>query len=171
MADLTTAKFAFVKPNVNDPAGDSLWGGKLNADLDAIDAAIPQIATASDVQTGTNNAKYVSAAALSASQAFQALIDAATITWNGQSGYNASVTLAGNRTLGAMTNPVVGQSYTLLITQDATGSRTLAYATAYDFGASGTPTLTTTANAVDMLVLLCVNAATPKFYAVLNKGF
>lgn len=38
MADLTTLNYGWVKPNVNDPAGVDLWGGKLNADLDGIDA-------------------------------------------------------------------------------------------------------------------------------------
>jgi hypothetical protein len=40
MADLVTANYGWVKPNVNDPAGVDLWGGKLNADLDGIDAQV-----------------------------------------------------------------------------------------------------------------------------------
>ena len=56
--------------------------------------------------------------------AFQTLTDAATITWNMNSGYNAKVTLAGDRVL-SVTNAVNGMSGCLVITQDATGGRTL----------------------------------------------
>jgi hypothetical protein len=40
MADTTTTNYGFTKPSINDPAGDSLWGQKLNANFDSIDAAI-----------------------------------------------------------------------------------------------------------------------------------
>ncbi len=40
MADALTTNYGWVKPNVNDPAGVDLWGGKLNADLDGIDAQV-----------------------------------------------------------------------------------------------------------------------------------
>lgn len=78
-----------------------------------------------------------------------ALTDAATITTNAQNGRAFSVTLGGNRTLANPTNMTPGQSYRWIITQDATGSRTLAYGTLFKF--SGSSTLTTTASATDIL--------------------
>lgn len=83
--------------------------------------------------------------------AISALTDGATITPNFNSGNNFSVTLAGNRTLANPTNITAGQSGVIVITQDATGSRTLAYGSFYKFAGGTAPTLTTTANAVDVL--------------------
>ena len=55
----------------------------------------------------------------------QVLTDAATISWNPANGLNASVTLGGNRTLSFSSTPASGSYGTLVITQDATGGRTL----------------------------------------------
>lgn len=80
-----------------------------------------------------------------------ALTDGATITPDFAAANNFSVTLGGNRTLANPTNLVAGQSGVIKITQDATGSRTLAFGSYWDFAAGTAPTLTTTANAVDIL--------------------
>jgi len=80
-----------------------------------------------------------------------ALTDATNIATNFALANNFSVTLGGNRTLDNPTNVVVGQSGVIKITQDATGSRTLAYGSSWDFAGGTAPTLTTTANAVDIL--------------------
>ena len=80
-----------------------------------------------------------------------ALTDAATIAVDLSLGNNFTVTLAGNRTLGAPTNVTAGQSGVIVVTQDSTGSRTLAYNSVYKFAAGTAPTLTTTASAVDVL--------------------
>jgi hypothetical protein len=79
------------------------------------------------------------------------LTDAATIAVDLSLGNNFSVTLAGNRTLGAPTNQTAGQSGVIVVTQDSTGSRTLAYNSVYKFAGGTAPTLTTTASAVDVL--------------------
>lgn len=80
-----------------------------------------------------------------------ALTDGATITPNFAAGNNFSVTLGGNRTLANPTNLTAGQHGTIVITQDGTGSRTLAYGSNWKFPAGTAPSLTTTANAVDVL--------------------
>ncbi len=82
-----------------------------------------------------------------------ALTDAATIAVDLSLGNNFTVTLAGNRTLGAPTNATAGQSGVIVVTQDGTGSRTLAFNTIYKFagGSSNAPSLTGTASAVDVL--------------------
>lgn len=80
------------------------------------------------------------------------LTDGATIDWNGDSnGQVVAVTLAGNRTLNAPTNINQYAMYILRVTQDGTGSRTLAYNAAYKFGTAGAPVLTTTASKTDLL--------------------
>ena len=88
------------------------------------------------------------------------LTDAATIAWDGSTLQVASVTLAGNRTLGAMTGIVPEATYVLIMSQDATGSRTLAWNSVYKFAGGTVPTLTTAANAVDVFTFVANAAGT-----------
>ena len=80
-----------------------------------------------------------------------ALTDGATITPDFAAANNFSVTLGGSRTLANPTNLTAGQSGTIVITQDGTGSRTLAYGSYFKFAGGTAPTLTTTAAAVDVI--------------------
>jgi len=80
------------------------------------------------------------------------LTDQATIAWDVSTSPVAKVTLAGNRTLGAGTNPQTGQFVSLLIIQDGTGSRTVTFNAAYEFVGDTAPTLTGTANKGDHFV-------------------
>ena len=79
------------------------------------------------------------------------LTDGSTITPDFGANQNFTVTLAGNRTLANPSNMVVGQTGSIFIVQDSTGSRTLSYGTSYDFAGGTAPTLTTTASAVDRI--------------------
>jgi hypothetical protein len=79
------------------------------------------------------------------------LTDGANISVDLGANQNFTVTLAGNRTLDNPTNKVVGQTGSIFIVQDATGSRTLSYGTDYEFAGGTAPTLTTTAAAVDRI--------------------
>ena len=100
-----------------------------------------------------NTAKTNAAQSFTAAQrgSYVTLTDAATVAVDLSLGNNFQVTLAGNRTLGAPTNVVAGQSGVIRVIQGATGSRTLAYNSVYKFPGGTAPTLTTTANAVDLL--------------------
>ena len=80
-----------------------------------------------------------------------ALTDGATITPDFANANNYSVTLGGNRTLANPTNITAGQSGVIVITQDGTGGRTLAFGSYWKFPGGTAPTLTTTAAAVDVL--------------------
>ena len=77
------------------------------------------------------------------------LTDGATITPDFATSCNFTVTLGGSRALANPSNPVAGQSGSIFIVQDATGSRTLTWGSYWDFSGGTAPTLTTTANAVD----------------------
>lgn len=79
------------------------------------------------------------------------LTDGSSITPDMADSNNFTVTLGGNRTLANPSNLTAGQSGSIFIVQDGTGSRTLAYGTQYDFIGGTAPTLTTTANAVDRI--------------------
>lgn len=83
--------------------------------------------------------------------AYVTLTDAATIATDMALGNHFQVTLGGNRTLGAPTNVVAGQSGVIRVVQDGTGSRTLAYNSVFKFPGGTAPTLTTAANSVDLL--------------------
>jgi len=80
-----------------------------------------------------------------------ALSDGATITIDMATALHHSVTLGGNRTFAAPSNQVVGQSGSLFITQDGTGSRTAAWNAAFKWAGGTAPTLSTAAGAVDRI--------------------
>lgn len=84
----------------------------------------------------------------------QTLTDGATIAWDLQTQQVARVTLGGNRLLANPTNIVAGGTYILYVVQDGTGSRTLSYGTAYDFGLDGVPILSTGGGKYDILAFL-----------------
>lgn len=71
-----------------------------------------------------------------------------TITPDVANGNTQTITLNGALTFSAFSNPVAGQSLTLIVKQDATGSRTLTSTMKF---AGGTKTLTTAANSVDII--------------------
>lgn len=98
-----------------------------------------------------------------------ALTDATTVTVDFADSNNFSVTLGGNRTLGNPSNQVAGQSGSVFVSQDGTGSRTLAYASDWEFAGGTAPTLSTAANAVDRIDYIV--RANGSIHAVLTKAF
>ena len=80
-----------------------------------------------------------------------ALSDGSTITIDMATACHHSVTLGGNRTFAAPSNQVIGQSGSIFITQDGSGSRTASFNSAFKFVGGTAPTLTTTAAAVDRI--------------------
>lgn len=81
------------------------------------------------------------------------LVDAATIAWDTSRGFAYSVTIAGSRTLGIPTGPVInGAVFTLAVTQGGSGSQVLHFAAGgYKFASASPPVLSTAAGAVDIL--------------------
>lgn len=70
---------------------------------------------------------------------------------NWASGNTQSYTLGANITFSAFQNPTVGQHLTLILTQDATGSRTVTWPASVIWPNNVAPTLTTTASNTDMV--------------------
>jgi fibronectin-binding autotransporter adhesin len=89
----------------------------------------------------------------------------ATLTPNAINGPVQTITATGNFTLSAFTSPVSGQTITFVITQDATGSRTLTSTMRF---AGGSKTLSTAANSIDILTVSYIGTT---YYASLAKGF
>ena len=100
--------------------------------------------------------------------AITALTDGATITPDFAAGNNYSVTLAGNRTLANPTNLTAGQSGVILLSQDGTGSRTLAFGSYWKFAGGTAPTLTTTASAVDVIAFFVDSSTRISAQVLLN---
>ena len=100
------------------------------------------------------------------------LTDQTTITTDASAGTIFTVTLAGNRTLAAPTNPVDGMKRIWRFKQDATGSRTITLNAIFRLGTDITSiTLTTTASKTDYMGAI-YNATDSKWDIVaFVKGF
>jgi hypothetical protein len=72
-------------------------------------------------------------------------------TFNFNASNNYQLNLVGTSTLNNPTNQVAGQHGVILVTQDGTGSRTLAFGSNWKFPGGVAPTLSTAANAQDLL--------------------
>lgn len=109
--------------------------------------------------TDTSNKKFKMKNMVNTASAFTALTDGANIAvdWD-TAAANFSLTLGGNRTLDNPTNGKPGTWRTIVVTQDGTGSRTLAYGNQYKFPGGTEPVLTTAAASVDVLSILCVTS-------------
>jgi len=81
--------------------------------------------------------------------AVSTLSDGATITPDFSANSTFTVTLGGNRTMANPTNLIPGQTGSIFIVQDGTGSRTLAWGSYWNFINGTAPTLSTNANSVD----------------------
>ena len=164
-----TAIAAGVIVNADINASAAIEGSKIVAATTSVVGAVQlsdSTSTTSSVLAATPTAvkaAYDQAntkASLSTAQTFtaaqrgtiSALTDGATITADFAVANNFSVTLGGSRTLANPSNQTAGQSGCIWITQDGTGSRTLAYGSQWDFTGGTAPTLSTTAAAVDCLV-------------------
>lgn len=125
--------------------------GKLlkNGMLKATDAQV-RAATADTVLTSD---------LIESASALVTLTDAANISLDWDAGITRALTIGGNRTLDNATNGQPGTWRTIIITQDGTGTRTLAYGNQYKFPGGTEPVLTTAAGSVDVLNILCVTAS------------
>jgi hypothetical protein len=139
------------------------------------------IGTSNTVGTGTVSARYdhihrERQATLDRITALEApavaLADAATIATDASLGRYFRVTLGGNRTLGAPTNPVDGQRVVWEFIQDATGTRTLALNAVFALGTDiATVTLTTTASKRDFLGAIYNSTAAKWYVLAFVKGY
>ncbi len=93
------------------------------------------------------------------------------IILNFGAGNNFEVTLtSGTQTLASPANASGGQTGTIIVRQDNTGSRLLTYSGAWSFQSNTAPTLTTTASGVDLLAYYVVNPSRINTVATLNYG-
>ena len=96
------------------------------------------------------------------------LTDGATVTPDFAASNNYTLTLGGNRTIANPTNLTAGQSGSIFLVQDGTGSRTAAWGSYWDFAGGVAPTLTTAASAVDRVDYVVRSASSIHAVATLN---
>jgi hypothetical protein len=113
---------------------------------------ISQQASASDYRGNTTASKFLNPNGVWSAMSEVTLTDASTISWDMSTGFDFTVTLGGNRIMGAPTNPKTGQKGRLIIAQDATGGRSISsWNGVYDFSAGVAPTLSTASSAINVL--------------------
>lgn len=97
------------------------------------------------------------------------LTDGATVTPDFAASNNYVLTLGGNRTIANPTNLTAGQSGSIFLVQDGTGSRTAAWGSYWDFAGGTAPTLTAGAGgAVDRVDYIVRSATSIHAVATLN---
>tara|TARA_E500000331_G_scaffold222554_1_gene213088 strand:- start:44 stop:754 length:711 start_codon:yes stop_codon:yes gene_type:complete len=124
-----------------------------------VTAAVPDVsgkANTSDIGTtiqayDADTAKTDTAQTFTAAQrgTITTLTPGTTVTPDLAVSNNFTLTPAQNTTIANPTNITAGQSGSIFIVQDGTGSRTAAWGSYWDFAAGTAPTLTTTAAGVD----------------------
>jgi hypothetical protein len=138
------AQVAFFPAALTSGQVTSLYNEGLATIVTSVTAANQSIvvsgtAAAPTIATGTISSTVVT------------LTDAATIALNASLGNDFRVTIGASRTLGGPTIPTDGQQIRVQVTQGGAGSFTLSYNAVYDFGAAGSPTLSTSVGAIDVL--------------------
>lgn len=149
-----------------------------------VDVAISGIPTASDIagkvdtsDIGTTVQAYdADNAVTDVAQTFTAgqrgeittLTSGATVTPDFNDSNNFTLTLDQNLTIANPSNLVAGQSGSIFLVQDGTGSRTAAWGSYWDFAGGTAPTLTTTASAVDRVDYIVRSATSIHAVATLN---
>lgn len=125
----------------------------------SIDVNVPA-AAGSDFRTGTDATKALTSDACWDAAAYVVLNDSGgNIAVDLASGINFTMTMDGDYTLSAPSNGKPGQSGCIVLTQDGTGTQTLAYNSVWKFAGGTDPTLSTAPSTVDIL-----------FYQVLANG-
>ena len=97
-----------------------------------------------------------------------ALTSAATVTPDMADSNHFSCTMAHNITFANPSNLTAGQTGSIFLTQDGTGSRTASWGSYWDWAAGTAPTLTTTAAAVDRIDYVVRSSTSINAVATLN---
>lgn len=100
--------------------------------------------------------------------AITTLTSGATVTPDFATSNNYTLTLGQNLTIANPTNLTAGQSGSIFLVQDGTGSRTAAWDSYWDFAGGTAPTLSTAASAVDRIDYVVRSSTSIHAVATLN---
>lgn len=135
----------FASKNVN--AGTGLTGG---GSLSGSVTLTADQASAANWRQNVAN-KLLNPNAVWSAMSEVTLTDAANVAWDMSLGFDFILTPTANRVMDNPTNTKVGQKGRLIIQQDGTGGRTLTWGSNFKFANGTAPTLSSSANAVDIL--------------------
>lgn len=148
---------------------DTLTAADLNAEFNNIvndyNGSISNVNIASDAAIAASKLDLTKPNIKGSYQALTTTSYGATTTFNCTASNVFSVTLAGNPTL-AVSNVTAGQLFVVRLIQDATGSRTVTWWSGIKWPSGTAPTLTTTANSIDVFAFLCTGAGAYDGYFV-----
>lgn len=97
------------------------------------------------------------------------LTSGSTVTPDFADSNNFTLTLGTNVTLANPSNLTAGQSGSIFLVQDSTGSRTLSFGTYWDFAGGTAPTISSAASAVDRLDYIV--RSTTSIHAVVTLAY
>tara|TARA_Y100000004_G_scaffold172198_1_gene208810 strand:- start:3479 stop:3952 length:474 start_codon:yes stop_codon:yes gene_type:complete len=97
------------------------------------------------------------------------LTSASTVTPDFADSNNFTLTLGTNVTLANPSNLTAGQSGSIFLVQDGTGSRTLSFGSYWDFAGGTAPTISSAANTVDRLDYIV--RSTTSIHAVVTLAY
>jgi hypothetical protein len=129
---------------------DDANAGAVRTTLGLGTSAVLDEATAAQLRANTAD-KVITTDVMWAAAAFVALTPGANVAVDMSAGFNFTLAMGGNYTLDNPTNAKAGQQGVIQITQDGTGSRTLAYGTAWKFAGGLDPSLSLAAGSIDLL--------------------
>lgn len=156
-SDGTNIQFADTRPIT--PASDTVGTAQIqNGAVTYLKVNSGAIAGATEFRANTPS-YLLDTTGTWASAGLVTLTDSATIAVDMSSGYNFTVTLAGNRALGNPTNTKVGQTGIIVVNQNGTGGNTLAFNSAYKFANGAAPTISSAANSVSVLSYIVVSSS------------
>jgi phage-related tail fiber protein len=142
--------FSVLDPDVGDSA--------ITLTQMSFGGSVVTYATVAETRAAATGNKIIVAELIETASAFVALTDGTNIGFDWDAGLNRSLTIGGDRTLDNPTNGQPGTWRTVVITQDGTGGRTLAFGNQYKFVGGDAPALTAAAGSVDVLSILCISA-------------
>lgn len=163
----TTAVAAFAKANASLANATATFAGDLTLTGNtyiAIGAATSNVGIG---VTSANAKLYIRG---SVTTETTAMTDDATIYPEFTSNNNFSVTLGGSRTIANPNTPVPGQTGLFYLQQDGTGSRVVSWGSSYRFSGNTAPTLSTSANTVDVIAYAVKNTTSIICQTLLNVG-
>ena len=182
----TLTNKTLTSPKINEDVAVTSTATEINI-LDGVTASTAEINKLDGVTATTTEINYLDITTLGASEASKvltanasgivtfnkaiteqsvALTSGTSVTLDISQGSVFTITLAHNISTFTWSNPATSgdvSAFVLKVTQDGTGSRTIAFPAAVDFAGGTAPTLSTGANDVDVFVFFTVDAGTTYF--------